>query len=60
MIRSEIADIQEIDIYANNYFVEINFTDEGGNKSVLEMSRYGAELLLRNLMEALNKIERRP
>lgn len=55
MIRCEIEDTKKIDVYANSDLVEMYFTDEADNVSVIEMSR---ELLTR-LMKALNKIERR-
>lgn len=60
MIRCEIAATSKIDIYSDKFSVDIYFTDIDGSKSAIDMSRSDAELLLTRLMEALNKLERRP
>lgn len=60
MIKCAIADLHRIEISANDFYVDIYCTDEYDNKAVIEMSRDGAELLLKKLLESLNKLERRP
>lgn len=57
MIRCEIVDTNTVNVYSNKFSVD---TCTDGNELVIEMSRSDAELLLTKLLEALNKIERRP
>ena len=59
MIKIDTGNTNKIDIDANDNYVDLYFIDDTSNISIIEMSRYGAELLLTRLLEALNKIERR-
>lgn len=60
MIACRITNTKEIEIYTYTDSVEMYFTDIDNNESAIEMSRPDTELLLTRLMEALNKLERKP